>query len=40
MFTPIQKDSTGLVQASWSKIQELFKDFYKTFLLFSRTETL
>ena len=32
--------TTGFIQANMSKIQGLFKDFYKTFLLFSRTENL
>ena len=33
-------DKSGFIQASLSKIQGLFKDFFKTFLLFSRTENL
>ena len=31
---------SGFIQASLSKIQGLFKDFLKTFLLFSRTELM
>ena len=31
---------TGFIQARLCKIQGLFKDFYNTFILFSRTENL
>ena len=33
-------DLTGLIEARLCKIQGLFKDFSRTFLLFSRTENL
>ena len=40
IICPQCPDLAGFIQASLCKIQGLFKDFSKTFLLFSRTENL
>ena len=37
---PVIKSLSGIIQARLCQIQGLFKEFSKTFLLFSRTENL
>ena len=37
VFSPYNEVKTGFIQARLCKIQGLFKDFKKTFILFSRT---
>ena len=40
MVPLVKTEGTRFIQASLCKIQGLFKDFLKTFLMFSRSENL